>query len=293
MKSGRATIREFGREAYENERLKSLLNDYTEQCAAFALRVAFAAALYVLAAFLSLTAVVIAAGMAVVDGNLTETAAVVVTVLVFAVFAGFGIFAVIWLIKQFKPAEKREAAKAEREDVKAEREDAKVSNVTAPITYGTITEATERNDLQLSGVSYKYADREIFSGLTFYVKSGESFAVLGRTGAGKSTFERILSREITPDAGIITIGGINTADFTEELLKKRLKTLDFITSNRVSEVMNRDKIILLDGGMVSDSGTHQKLLVSSSTYRRMYEAEFGVNPYKSMDKGDNFDDWLQ
>jgi ABC-type multidrug transport system fused ATPase/permease subunit len=274
LSSGRAVIKQFGREAYENERLKTALSEYAESCNAFALKAAFAAAFYVLAAFLSLTAVVIAAGIAVVDGNLTETAVVVITVLVFALFASFGIFTVIWLKNQFKPIDKNEATKA------------------APIAYGDITEATDRNDLNFAGISFSYGGREIFSGLSFYVKSGESFAVLGRTGAGKTTFERILARELTPDAGIITIGGINTADFTEELLHKRLKTLDFITSNRVSDVMNRDLIILLDGGVVSGCGTHQKLLVSSSVYRKMYEAEFGVNPYKSMDKGENFDDFL-
>jgi ABC-type transport system involved in cytochrome bd biosynthesis fused ATPase/permease subunit len=278
LKNGRAVIKQFGREAYENERLKTALEEYTESCNAFAQGAAFAAAFYVLSAFLSLTAAVIAAGIAVLDGNINETAAVIITVLVFAVFAVFGVLAVIWLIKQFKQSDKPEASPD--------------TDKTAPITYGDITEATERNDLNFSAVSFSYTDREIFSGLSFYVKSGESFAVLGRTGAGKTTFERILTRELTPDAGIITIGGIETADFTEELLKKRLKTLDFITSNRVSEVMNRDNIILLDGGVVSDSGTHQKLLVSSSLYRKMYEAEFGVNPYKSMDKGENFDDFL-
>jgi ABC-type multidrug transport system fused ATPase/permease subunit len=294
MKSGRATIREFGREAYENERLRAALDKYRESCNAFALRAAFAAAFYVLAVFLSLTAVVIAAGMAIVDGSITEATAVFITVLVFAAFASFGIFAVISLIKQYKSPETAAANQASPENFETTAANQSAdTKKTTPITYGNITEATERNDLNFSGVSFAYADREIFSGLTFYIKSGESFAILGRTGAGKTTLERILSREIIPDAGVITIGGIETADFTKQLLTERLKTLDFITSNKVSEVMNFDKIILIDGGAVADSGIHQKLLISSTLYRKMYEAEFGVKPYKSMDKGENFDDLIQ
>jgi ABC-type multidrug transport system fused ATPase/permease subunit len=283
MTEGRETVKEFGQEAYENERLKTALAAYTEAASDFALKAAFAAAFFILALFLSLTIAVIAAGVALIDGNITEVTAILITVTVFAAFTAVGIFAVLRLIKLWKTPE----------NLKTSAENSQNSTAKTPITYGDLTAATDRNDLNLSGVTLSIDGREIFSGLSFYVKSGEPFAVLGRTGAGKTTFERILRREIIPDAGIITIGGIELADFGEKLLREKLKALDFITSNRVSEVMDREVIILLDGGVAAYCGNHNKLLVASPLYRKMYEAEFGVNPYKSLDNGEDFDDFLQ
>jgi ABC-type transport system involved in cytochrome bd biosynthesis fused ATPase/permease subunit len=275
MTEGRATATEFGREAYENARLKVALDEYSEAATDFALKAAFAAAFFILALFLSVTAAIIAAGALLIDGIITEAGAVAITVIVFAAFVIFAVTVILTLKKHCKsPTQTYNTPKK------------------TPITYGNLDTATERNDLNVSGVSFSYSDREIFSGLSFYVKSGEPFAVLGRTGSGKSTLQGILRREILPDAGIITIGGIETEDFSESKFGERLKTLDFITSNRVSEVMNFETIILLEDGIASAVGNHRTLLVTSPLYRKMHEAEFGVNPYESLDKGEKFDDFL-
>jgi ABC-type transport system involved in cytochrome bd biosynthesis fused ATPase/permease subunit len=275
MTEGRATVIQFGREAYENTRLKVALDEYSEAAADFALKAAFAAAFFILALFLSVTAAIIATGALLIDGNITQSGAVAITVIVFAAFAALGIAAFLKLKKNCKPSSQIDTAP-----------------IKTPITYGNLDKATERNDLNFSGVSFSYTEREIFSGLSFYIKSGEPFAVLGRTGSGKSTLQSILRREIEPDAGIITIGGIEIEDFEEKLFGERLKSLDFITSNRVSEVMNRETIILLEDGIASAVGNHRTLLVTSPLYRKMYEAEFGVNPYESLDKGEKFDDFI-
>jgi ABC-type multidrug transport system fused ATPase/permease subunit len=274
--AGKDVILQFKMTAYEKERQEKAYAEYEAEYRSFALRSAFSAALFVLMLFCSLTAVIIAASTAVLDAELTPTGAVFLTTLVFAVFLFLGISRLRSLIRICKSSE-NPPEKTEKE-----------------ITYGGINTATERNDIVFSGVSFSYpeSNREVFSGLTFTVKNGERFAFLGRTGSGKTTAEKLIRRELDPDNGIITLGGISLSDYNYGLLQKKLGTLDFTASNAVSDVLDFDRIILLDDGAAADSGNHKKLLISSPLYRRMYEAEFGVNPYESMDKGADFDDFL-
>lgn len=57
--------------------------------------------------------------------------------------------------------------------------------------------------------------------------------------------------------------------FTEEIPD----TTKFIIAQRITSVQDADKIIVMDGGMIKDVGTHQELLESSAIYREVYESQ--------------------
>ncbi len=67
-----------------------------------------------------------------------------------------------------------------------------------------------RFDIRFDGVSYAYqgGDRPALEGVTFRIPHGKRIALVGPTGAGKSTVASLLLRFIFPDAGRITVGGI-------------------------------------------------------------------------------------
>ncbi len=48
-----------------------------------------------------------------------------------------------------------------------------------------------------------------------------------------------------------------------------------IVAQRVSSVINADRIIVLDNGQVDGIGTHQELLASSDTYREIVKSQYG------------------
>jgi ATP-binding cassette subfamily B protein len=58
-------------------------------------------------------------------------------------------------------------------------------------------------------VSARYGDGPlVLHDLTVHIEPGEHVAVVGRTGSGKSTFAKLLTRRIEPAAGTIALGGI-------------------------------------------------------------------------------------
>jgi ATP-binding cassette subfamily B protein len=71
-------------------------------------------------------------------------------------------------------------------------------------------------------VSFGYArDAPVIRGLSFAVEPGRTVAVVGHTGAGKTTVVNLLMRFYEPDAGRITIGGTDIAGIPRDALRER------------------------------------------------------------------------
>ncbi len=65
---------------------------------------------------------------------------------------------------------------------------------------------------------------------------------------------------------------------TDALIRKAFRekipdTTKLIIAQRITSVMDADKIIVLDGGRVVDFGTHDELMQSSAIYREVYESQ--------------------
>ena len=69
-----------------------------------------------------------------------------------------------------------------------------------------------RGHLSFNNVTFAYHDELILNGLSFEVEPGEIVAIVGRTGSGKSTIVRLLSRFYEMGDGSITIDGVDLRD---------------------------------------------------------------------------------
>lgn len=62
-------------------------------------------------------------------------------------------------------------------------------------------------NLDISNVSYRVAEKDILDGINLNVETGETIALLGHNGAGKSTILSILLGDFAPTNGSVSFGG--------------------------------------------------------------------------------------
>jgi osmoprotectant transport system ATP-binding protein len=70
-------------------------------------------------------------------------------------------------------------------------------------------------------VRFSYGSRVILDGLTLAVATGESLALVGRSGAGKTTILKLINRLLVPDSGSVCVQGRDTRDWDPIALRRR------------------------------------------------------------------------
>ncbi len=80
-----------------------------------------------------------------------------------------------------------------------------------------------RGDISFNDVYFEYnSDKPIFKGLSLDIKHNSRIAIVGRSGAGKSTIFNLLMRLYKPYKGTISIDGIDLNKLDEETLKRSI-----------------------------------------------------------------------
>src|SRR6187551_2997498 len=80
--------------------------------------------------------------------------------------------------------------------------------------------------LELDAVTFGYAGgAPVVKGVSLRLDAGEHVALVGVTGAGKSTLAKLLTRQYDPQDGAIRLGGVDLRDGTLESLRHRIVML--------------------------------------------------------------------
>ncbi|MFC9761390.1 ABC transporter ATP-binding protein [Rhodococcus jostii] len=86
----------------------------------------------------------------------------------------------------------------------------------------TVREAAD-STLELADVRHTYdGSHEVVHGISLHVKSGERVALVGSTGAGKTTVAAIAAGSIVPTSGSVRIGGTALPDLKPDGLRRRV-----------------------------------------------------------------------
>jgi len=81
----------------------------------------------------------------------------------------------------------------------------------------TLVHSDVRGDVEFKGVSFGYTpEREVIHNFSYSVKAGHKVAIVGPTGAGKTTIVNLLMRFYEVNSGDILIDGISTKELTRE-----------------------------------------------------------------------------
>ena len=79
---------------------------------------------------------------------------------------------------------------------------------------GTVVKDVVKGDIEFSNVRFGYLENEeVLHGISFEVKAGETVAIVGATGAGKSTIINLLNRFYEINSGNISVDGIDIKDY--------------------------------------------------------------------------------
>ncbi len=88
---------------------------------------------------------------------------------------------------------------------------------------GTYGDTEVRGDIAFIDVHFGYLEgEEVIRGISFEAKAGETIAIVGATGAGKSTIINLLNRYYEVDSGRILIDGIDSRDFKLASLRSHI-----------------------------------------------------------------------
>ena len=79
-------------------------------------------------------------------------------------------------------------------------------------------------DIEFKNVSFKYGEQPVLKNVSFTIRSGTTFGILGATGSGKSTITYLLNRlyDLPEDGGEITVGGIDISRIEKAYLRRNV-----------------------------------------------------------------------
>ena len=157
-----------------------------------------------------------------------------------------------------------------------------------------------KDKIEFRNVSFSYdSSREVLHEISFEVKRGETVALVGPSGGGKSTLSELVPRFYDPTSGEILIDGISLRDYTQDSLREKMGIVsqdtilfnDTIRSNiamgrgdatreqiiSAAEVANAHEFILQteqgydtnigDRGMKLSGGQRQRLSIARAVLR--------------------------
>ncbi|MBF2530550.1 ABC transporter ATP-binding protein [Listeria welshimeri] len=78
--------------------------------------------------------------------------------------------------------------------------------------------------LSFENVTFRYegAEKPVIEDITFEAKAGETIAIIGSTGAGKSTLINMIPRFYDVESGVVKINGIDVREMDQSILRQKI-----------------------------------------------------------------------
>ena len=131
---------------------------------------------------------------------------------------------------------------------------------------------TFKDKIEFKNVDFSYGQSKILDKISFTIKKGQSVALVGSSGSGKTTIANLLNGFYNSDSGSISIDGMQISSITRESLYKKISivTQESILFN--DTIMNNIRIGDLDSTDVDiinaakEANAHEFILEQSEKY---------------------------
>jgi len=135
--------------------------------------------------------------------------------------------------------------------------------------------------LNVFNISKSYSARYLFSGISFNVGMGDSIAVIGQNGTGKTTLFEIISGNISPDTGSVSVRRGTTIGYLRQDIQpaSRRKLLDEVVASSASFNNLAHKIQLLQEELAEEKDEENiaNLLRELGKLQHEFESSGGYN----------------
>ena len=91
-------------------------------------------------------------------------------------------------------------------------------------SQNNIEEGEIKGNIEFKNVDFKFDDddKNLLTNVNFEIKSGETIAIVGRTGSGKSTIASILTRLLDYSKGSVVVDGVELKDISKHWIRKNV-----------------------------------------------------------------------
>jgi ATP-binding cassette subfamily B protein len=117
-------------------------------------------------------------------------------------------------------------------------QDAAVPEPAAPQQLPTRSAASAGRRVRFESVTFGYRDNLVLPGLDLDIPAGQTVALVGETGAGKTTIARLLGRFYDPRSGRVTLDGIDLRQLADPVLRTEIIVItqeNFLFDGSVAE----------------------------------------------------------
>ncbi|MGH2494132.1 MAG: ABC transporter ATP-binding protein [Ktedonobacteraceae bacterium] len=95
-----------------------------------------------------------------------------------------------------------------------------------------------RGDIVFENVTFSYGDTPVLKNISFHAQPGQTIAIVGQTGAGKSTLTKLVNRIYDVDEGRILVDGVDVRQWSLDALRSQVSSIEqdiFLFSRTIAE----------------------------------------------------------
>ncbi len=97
---------------------------------------------------------------------------------------------------------------------------------------------TIRGDIVFDHVTFSYGATPVLKDVSFHARPGQTIAIVGQTGSGKSTLTKLVNRIYDANEGRVLIDGVDVRDWNMDALRSQISTIEqdvFLFSRTIAE----------------------------------------------------------
>ncbi len=114
--------------------------------------------------------------------------------------------------------------------------------------------ATVRGDLEFRGVTAAFGERPVLRDVNLHIEAGRTVALVGATGAGKTTLAALLPRLLDPSSGSVLIDGVDVREWPLDRLREAIGFVpqeSFLFSDSLRDNVTFGRLDATDGELAA------------------------------------------